>query len=103
LRTHSSHPQSPKIIQIFTARQFLTEIDREATLSKPLRTLDHVTEDIRGLSLSINNRRRPMKIYNTYGLCGWNEHATLARKTLKADDHREKHSKLQKNLKADAY
>lgn len=40
-----------------------------------------------------------MKIYNIYGLCGWDGHTTLARKTLKADDHREKHSKLQKFLK----
>ena len=43
-----------------------------------------------------------MKIYNIYGLCGWDEHTTLARRTLKADYHRVNHSKLQKILKADA-
>ena len=40
-----------------------------------------------------------METYDIYGLCGWDEHATLARRTLKADDHRENHSKLQKFLK----
>lgn len=44
-----------------------------------------------------------MKTYDIYGLCGWDEHATLVRKTLKADDHWENHSKLQKMFKADAY
>lgn len=44
--------KAQKFIPIFIARQLLTEIDREATLSKALRTPDHVTADVTGLSLS---------------------------------------------------
>lgn len=77
-----THLQSPNTIQIFLVHQIL----RERQPSKPLPTLKiWVTEDFRGLSLSLNNQW-PKKISDICGLYGWDEHAALTQKTLKANN-----------------
>ena len=70
-----SHSQSPNVLHIFIAYRLLRE--KQPSKPQPIHE-NQLTKELKEL-------QSPMKIYGIHGTIGWDEHAALAQKTLKAN------------------